>query len=341
MLPGVPGYPEPGDIYSAGRPGMLSPVVKDFPARVYVPQNSLNRVSVIDQATFKVIGHFPTEREPQHVTPSWDLKTLYVGNDQGNTLTVIDPATGKKTGTRKVDDPYNLYFTPDGKLAIVVAERLRRLDFRHAQTMELVERVPVPCRGVDHIDFSADGRYLIATCEFSSELVKVDTLSRKVVGKLALRDGGMPQDIKISPDGSRFYVADMENDGMHVVDGDAFKVIDFIPTGKGCHGLYTSRDSKHMYVSNRNEGTISLFEFASQKVVQTWKIPGAASPDMGGVSADGKVLWLSGRYHAEVYAIDTSDGKLLARIKVGRGPHGLCVYPQPGRYSVGHTGILR
>ncbi len=62
---------------------------------------------------------------------------------------------------------------------------------------------------------------------------------------------------------------------------------------------------------------------------------------MGGVSADGKVLWLSGRYDSEVYAIDTDDGHLLARIPVGQGPHGLCVYPQPGRYSLGHTGILR
>jgi DNA-binding beta-propeller fold protein YncE len=62
---------------------------------------------------------------------------------------------------------------------------------------------------------------------------------------------------------------------------------------------------------------------------------------MGGVSADGKVLWLSGRYSHVVYAIATENGKLLARIKVGKGPHGLCVYPQPGRYSLGHTGIFR
>jgi len=72
----MPAYPDPNDIYSAGRPGLLSPVVKDFPADVYVPQNRMNRVSVIDQTTFKVLHHFPTEREPQHVTPSWDLKTL-------------------------------------------------------------------------------------------------------------------------------------------------------------------------------------------------------------------------------------------------------------------------
>jgi DNA-binding beta-propeller fold protein YncE len=53
------------------------------------------------------------------------------------------------------------------------------------------------------------------------------------------------------------------------------------------------------------------------------------------------VLWLSGRYNGVVYAISTRTGHLLATIPVGSGPHGLCVYPQPGRYSLGHTGIFR
>ena len=94
-------------------------------------------------------------------------------------------------------------------------------------------------------------------------------------------------------------------------------------------------------MTNRGEGSISVLSFATRKVVHTWRIPGGGSPDMGGVSADGKVLWLSGRYNGVVYAISTRDGKLLARIPVGAGPHGLCVWPQPGRYSLGHTGILR
>jgi hypothetical protein len=62
---------------------------------------------------------------------------------------------------------------------------------------------------------------------------------------------------------------------------------------------------------------------------------------MGGVSSNGRVLWLAGRYTSDVYALSTRTGKLKARIQVGQGPHGLCVYPQPGRYSLGHTGILR
>jgi DNA-binding beta-propeller fold protein YncE len=151
----------------------------------------------------------------------------------------------------------------------------------------------------------------------------------------------MPQDVKLSPDGRTFYVADMASNGVWLVDAQHMRKVGFMRTGAGAHGLYPSRDSKTLYVSNRGEGSISLIDFRTRRLRGKWHIPGGGSPDMGGVSADGRVLWLSGRYNAEVYAISTSTGRLLRRIPVGQGPHGLCVWPQPGRYSIGHTGILR
>jgi len=337
----MPPVLDPNDIYSEDRPGHLSHVVRDFPPRVYVPNSKSDTVDVIDPRTFKVIDHFPVGTLPQHVTPSWDMRTLWVLNDYGNSVTRIDPATGKKGETLPVDDPYNMYYTPDGKYAIVVAEQRRRLDFRDPQTMKLKRSLHVACPGVDHLDFSADGRYFIASCEFGAKMIKVDVEDPRVLGSVRLRAGGMPQDVKLSPDGKVFYVADMRANGVYMIDGARPSVIGFIPTGRGTHGLYASRDSKYLYVSNRGEGSVSLIDFATRSVARKWVFPGGGSPDMGGVSADGKVLWLSGRYHGEVYAIDTESGKLLARIKVGREPHGLCVYPQPGRYSLGHTGVFR
>jgi YVTN family beta-propeller protein len=336
----VPPLLDPHDVYAADRPGMLSSVVKDFPSRVYVPNSESNTVSVIDPRTYKVIDTFPVGTLPQHVVPSYDLKTLWVNNDQGNSLTPIDPATGKPGRPVQVEDPYNLYFTPDGRYAIVVSERLQRLDFRDANTMRLHHSLSVPCDGVNHMDFTADGRYALVSCEFGGTVIKVDVARQKVVGTLTLDHQGMPQDVFLSPDGSVFYVADMQANGVWIVDANRMRKIGFIPTGAGAHGLYASRDSKYLYVSNRMEGSVSVISFATRKVVDKWPIPGG-SPDMGGVSADGKVLWLSGRYDAEVYAISTQNGKLLARIPVGNGPHGLCVYPQPGRYSLGHTGVFR
>jgi YVTN family beta-propeller protein len=329
------------NVYAADRIGNFSPAVRNALPYVYVPNSDSGTVDVIDQRTFKVVSHFAVGALPQHVVPAWDLKTLYVTNDLGNTLTPINPNTGKPGRAIPVDDPYNMYFTPDGRYAIVVAERLHRLDFRNAHTFKLVHSLSVPCSGADHMDFSADGTYAIVSCEFSSQLLKVNIPEQRVDGVLTLHPGAAPQDVKLSPDGAVFYVADMNSNGVWLVDGANFRVLRFMPTGAGAHGLYPSRDARYLYVTNRGEGSISVISFATRRVVKKWRIPGGGSPDMGNISADGKVLWLTGRYNGVVYAISTKNGRLLAKIPVGASPHGLCVWPEPGRYSLGHTGILR
>ena len=354
-IPGMPPVLDPHNLYSAAASGSLSLAVADALARVYVPNVLSNDIDVIDPATLAVIDHFRAGRNPQHVVPSWDLRTLWVtGSSRRHTrgsLTPINPFTGKPGKPIKVPDAYNMYFTPDGRAAIVVAESLKRLEFRDPQTMSLNSTLVVPeCSGINHADFSIDGRYAIFTCEFRGSLVKIDVAEPKVLGVLRLSKGGMPQDIRISPDGKLFYVADMMADGVFLVDGDSFVETGFVATGTGTHGLYPSRDGTRLYVANRGThkingprhgpGSISVIDFASQTVQATWPIPEGGSPDMGNVSADGKVLWLSGRFDDLVYAIDTSTGEVKS-IPVGRQPHGLTVWPQPGRYSLGHTGNMR
>ncbi|WP_260987451.1 YncE family protein [Roseomonas gilardii] len=354
-VPGMPPVTVPGNIYSETTSDKLSPVVRSDLPRIYVPNLRSNDVYVIDPATMKVVDRFKVGRGPQHVVPSWDLRTLWATNNaegkEDGSLTPIDAATGKPGEPIPVDDPYNMYFTPDGKSAIVVAEARKRLDFRDPHTMAMQFSIDTPdCRGVNHADFSADGRYAIFTCEFGGRLAKIDMVEHKVAGYLKLSKGGMPQDIRVAPDGRTFYVADMMADGVFVLDGDRFAETGYVPTGTGTHGLYPSRDAKYLYIANRGShkvhgarkgpGSVSVLEFATGKVVANWPIPGGGSPDMGNVSADGKTLWLSGRFDDVVYAIDTTTGA-VQQVKVGAEPHGLTVWPMPGRYSLGHTGILR
>jgi YVTN family beta-propeller protein len=367
VIPGS-GTPAPGtstaptlDLYAHTRAGDFSPTVKGDPSLVYVPNLSSNSVSVIDPKTFKVIYTIPVGEQPQHVVPSWDLKTLWVNNNASNSLTPIDPRTGRIKGPNvPVDDPYNLYFTPDGKSALVMAESEREIVFRDPQTMALQYRLHVPtCPGVNHADFSPDGSYLIATCEYAGNLIKVDLRTRTVVATMNLNIDGpsAPQDIKIDPYGQIWYVADMNRNGLWEITGSPFKRVGFLPTGPETHGLYPSRDGKDLYVANRggrligtqaqfyyhegDNGSVSVVSFATRKVVANWAIPGGGTPDMGNVSADGSQLWLSGRRNNVVYVFDTRAGKLIHEIPVGKEPHGLAIWPLPGRYSLGHTGILR
>jgi YVTN family beta-propeller protein len=360
------------NIYAHTGPGDLQPVAEKALPRAYVPNSLSESVSVIDLKTYQVIRTFHTGKTPQHVVPSYDLSTLWVANNGSDTLTPIDPLTGKDGAPVRVSDPYNLYFTPDGRDAMVIAEARHRIDFREAKTMKLVKATHIECGGLDHVEFTADDRYAIATCEFSGQLVKIDLNTRAPVGYLELDPGefihpvahiftgifakmgnhrSMPQDIRSSPDGRRFYVADMMNDGVFVIDPAAFKAVGFIHTGVGTHGIYPSRDGTKLYITNRGwnttaggphgPGSVSVLDPVSDTVVATWPVPGGGSPDMGNVTADGTELWVSGRYDREVYVFNTGTGSLKHRIPVGREPHGLCVWPQPGRYSLGHTGNMR
>ena len=384
--PAMPALVDARNVYSESAAGKISPAVAGHLARVYVPNLRSNNVYVIDPASLKVIDTFKVGIGPQHIVPAWDLRTLWVTNNaEGRTdgsLTPLDPRTGKPGKPIPVDDPYNMYATPDGQSAIVVAEARKRLDFRDPRTMALQYAIDTPgCPGINHADFSIDGRFAIFTCEFSGTLVKIDLASRKVLGYLQLKmpatrykevpnaprtaagkvwepgeseictaKKGMPQDIRISPDGKRFYIADMHADGVHIVDGDSFTQVGFIATGIGAHGLYPSRDGKKLYVANRGShkihgsrlgnGGVVVIDFATEKIVARWPVLGGGSPDMGNVSADGKHLWLAARYDDVVYRFDTGNGEVV-QIKVGSEPHGLTVWPQPGRYSLGHTGNMR
>lgn len=347
----------PSNVYANTQAGMLSAEANKALPRVYVPNSDSGTVSVIDPSTYTVIDTFKTGKNPQHVVPAYDMKTLWVLNDLGNSLTPIDPTTAQSGPNVPVTDPYNLYFTPDGQNALVVAEKHRQLNFVDPHTMELRESIPVDCAGLNHMDFTTDGHYAIATCEFSGQLVKIDLINKQAVAYLTLglptSDAGpMPQDIRIAPDGHNFYVADMLNDGVFIIDPQTFQQTGFIATGIGTHSIYPSRDGKLFYVGNRGchsstrckphgPGSVSVLDPFKNQVIANWPIPDGGSPDMGNISADGKELWLSGRYDSEVYVFDTTTGTLTHRIAVGRSPHGLCVWPQPGRFSLGHTGNMR
>lgn len=350
-------------VYAAAGIGGETAEARRALARVYAPNTIDHTVSVIDPELLRVVSTLPTGQYPEHVIVAHDLRSLLIASTRGNTLTRIDPATARADAPVAVEDPYNVYFTPDGRTMIVITERDDRLDFRNAATLALEGSVRLACRGANHLDFSADGATALVSCEFSSQLFRLNVERRVIEGYLTLRAPphredtltnrmrSMPQDVRLSPNGRVFYVADMMADGLFVIAADSLRQVGFIPTGRGAHGIAVGRGGSPFYIANRGwhtieggrrgPGSVSVLDPIAGRVTATWIVPDGGSPDMGNVSADGKTVWFSGRYDDEVYAFDAESGKLRARIPVGRGPHGVAVWPLPGRYSLGHTGNMR
>jgi YVTN family beta-propeller protein len=359
--------PPPYDVYAHTRADDLSTVAARARPLVYVPNNVAGTMQVIDPTTYRVIHTYPVPSSPEHVSPDHSMRTLYVSSDAGNAITPINPLTGVPGQPIAVPDVYNLYFNPQGNHALVMASRLHEIEVRDAKSFAPVRSLPVPCTGINHADFTADLKTMVASCEFSGQVVVTDADATRVEHvidlnhittpgatspAMAYQMGGpknqllpgasaMPQDVRLSPDGKHFLIADMLRNGVWVFNAKTFHYERFIHTGLGAHGIYPSRDSRQIYVTDRDEGAITVLDARTLKIVATWHIPGGGSPDMGGVTADGKELWLSGRYNSVVYVIDTTTGQVTHRIPVNAGPHGLLVWPQPGRFSLGHTGNMR
>lgn len=340
-LPGMP--PTTGNnVYAAIAPGRLSPQVRRDTAYLYIPDSSGRHTTIVDQRTLETRAVIRTGLLSQHVTPSYDLRTLYTDASAANRLVAVNPQTAAVERRVPAERPYNLYYTPDGRQAIVMAEHDNRIIFTDAHTFAPTATVADPsCDGPNHADFSANGRFLVVTCEFSGTLLKISTVGHRVMARLRLGESSMPQDIRISPDGSTFYVAMLGADQIGLIDWRTLKRIGSVPTADQPHSLTPSRDGRLFYVADRGAGKVSVLSTTTNSIVDTWVIPGGGSPDMGGVSADGSRLWLSGRYDGVVYGFDTGSGRLVARLQVGGSPHGLLVWPQPGRYSLGHNGNMR
>ncbi|MBO2462875.1 YncE family protein [Actinomadura violacea] len=331
----VPVAPAGGRVYAATGPGMIAPGARDMPARLYVADG--RGIEVIDPRTLRLVGRLGAGVAASGVVPSWDMRRLWAADTVHDVLVPLTARTGRRGRPVKVTDPAGLFFPPDGRAALVVAGRPRRVEVRDPRTMRPRASVPLPCAAAAG-DFSLRGRTLVLSCAAAGALVRVDVPGRRVAGTLRLPDGARPGDVRLSPDGGTFFVADAARGGVWAVDARAFAPRGFVRTAPGARGLAISRDARRLFVAGG--GTLAAVDFRTRRVTARWPLPGGGDAVPGGVSSDGRALWLADG-GGLVYAVSTRTGRVLRHARLRGRPAGLCVHPQPGRYSLGGTGLYR
>jgi DNA-binding beta-propeller fold protein YncE len=309
-------------------------------AVVYVPDHDSGTVDVIDPVSDRVVSHFNVGQGPTTVVPVWALSELFVTNETSATITPVDMLTAMPGKPIPVASPTDLYFTLDGKRALIVSDPQHEVEVREPNTWQLVADIPLPrAKGLGQLDLSADGKVAYLTASSSGTLIPIDLTTLTADAPLDL--GGEPSDVLLAPNGRSLYVVNSKLGGVQVIDLASWSITQLIPTSIGASNEYLSRDGRSLYVTDPDGGTVRVVSIAAGIVEQVWKIPHGGSPAAGGVSADGSELWLAGPEDGEVYVLSTVDGQLLDRIPVGAEPTSLTVFPQPGRFALGDTGRYR
>ncbi|MFC5475351.1 cytochrome D1 domain-containing protein [Paraherbaspirillum soli] len=291
-------------------------------ANVVVVLNSRDAtISLLDQATYKEISTFPVGKEPHHLMPTPDNKSLIVAAATGDSLYFLDPKTGQiQSQVKDIVDPYQIGFSPNQKWFITTGLRLDRIDIYgyDGKNLKLAKRLPLPAMP-SHMAFSADSALAFITLQGSDEIAAVDMATQKV--KWIMPIGKQPAGIYMTPDNKYLLVGVMGSDYVAVVDWRTQKIVKKIKTGDGAHNFRPQGDKRHVFVSNRVAGSINILDLNTLESVGSFNIPGG--PDCMEITADGKTMWVTQRWLKKVSVVDLASRKVITTIPVGRSPHGI------------------
>jgi len=291
-------------------------------ANVVVVLNSGDAsISLLDPNTRTELRRFDVGKEPHHLMATPDGRTLIVANAASNDLQFLDPRSGNpQRRLRNIPDPYQIGYSPDRKWFVANALRLDRVDIYSVQGDELrpAKRVSLS-RTPSHMAFSADSQFVFVTLQESDEIAAIRLADQSVVWKLNV--GRLPAGIWMTPDDRHLLVGVMGEDYVEVIDWRARKSVKRIVTGKGAHNFRPLGDGRHVFVSNRVAGTISLVDQVDLAKKSDIAVPNG--PDCMEVSADRKWLWVTQRWGKTVAVVDIDARRIVQTIAVGRSPHGI------------------
>jgi YVTN family beta-propeller protein len=291
------------------------------PELVFVLNSRDASVSLIDKAKRAEISRLTVGKEPHHLYPTPDGRSLIIGNAMSDDLIYVDPVSAAiQRRVAAVDDPYQIGFSPDRRWFGVAALRLDRVDlYQHDNgELKLAKRLTLP-KAPSHLWFSADSSMVFVTLQDSGEIAAIALPSMEVAWKM--KTGSQPAGIVVTRDDRYLLVGVMGENYVDVIDWRERKRVKRIVTGKGAHNLRGAGDGRHVFVTNRVANSISRIDLQTLSVVDTISVPGG--PDCMELTADGRFLWVTQRFARQVAVIDLNERRIVDTIAVGRSPHGI------------------
>ncbi|MFM8547574.1 MAG: YncE family protein [Betaproteobacteria bacterium] len=291
------------------------------PEWVFVLNSRDASVSLIDKSSLAEVRRVTVGKEPHHLYPTPDNRSLIVGNAMSDDLVFFDPVSADiQRRIVAIDDPYQLGFSPDTRWFVTAALRLDRVDIYRYEggDLKLAKRIAL-AKAPSHIWFSADSSTVFATLQDSNEIAAISLKTLEPIWKL--KTGKQPAGILITPDDRHLLVGVMGENFIDVIDWREQKSVRRIVTGRGAHNLRGLGDQRHVFVTNRVDNTVSCIDMQSFKVVSSFSVPGG--PDCMEITSDRKTMWITNRFARQVSLVNLADGRITHTIGVGRSPHGI------------------
>lgn len=279
------------------------------------------------------------------IAPLAQPATLLVLNKEDATLSFIDPATGKASATIATGaGPHEVEVTADHRTAVVsnygaqVAGRsLSIVDIASRKERQRVELDGL----VRPHGLAPAGQAMYFTAEDSQQVGRLDVASGRVDWRFPTAQQRTHM-VVASRDGGTIFTTNMQSNSVSVIEGvkgsDAKQTL--ITVGAGPEGVDISPDGRQLWVANSGDGSVSMVDVATRKVVGTIDV-GSRRSNRLKFTPDGQRALVSDLTAGELIVIDVRSRTVTRRIAVGRGASGILVAPDGSRAFVAAAGERR
>ena len=259
--------------------------------------------------------------------------TIWVANEEGNSLSAIDAATNKVVATLTgIPGPHNLQVSPDGSTVWAVSGHEALAVAVDSQSYALVGTAPVG-NAPAHVVVSPDGMTAYISNSGDSTVTVLNTATFTVNATIPV--GEFPHGLRPSPDGQQVAVANLRSDTISLIDTVSLTVEATIEVGAGPVQVAFAPDGATLYVTLNGEDAIAVVDLETKRV--TGKVAVGDGPVQIYVTPDASTILVANQGTEEapgttLSIVDAATLSAVATVETGQGAHGVVVEPS-GRYA--------